>query len=1672
MRHTFTVILSLLFTSVLLAQMPQADGSVRYGNEWIDYSSDYLRVPVATDGLYNISPAQLTAAGLPLTTANEDRFVLHHNGEVVPIGVSSSGIVFVGEKNRGNMDRFLFEDPDNQQLNTRYSMHTDTAAYFLSLADGGGLFYDASSPTGTPETLNSVLRESEVIYADNFSKEYFRSGRSSIYYSHYDEAEGFGTRDSGDLLSSDGSTVSTIDLNMPGSDGLKATLDLRFGLGFDFHRHRIDIDGSEAVTIDTNAWTVLQPSLDFIPSGESMTATLTGTAGARDKANLAWANVTYTATLTYDEGMTSFIIPARAQPSQVTLTDLGAAAGAVEAYGAGNSALVSAASAGGSATLTFPSNSVDQRYYLSISGQVTATESSPFRFTSVVPTDFRTSYILLTSRRLHGSAVEDLAAYRRSAPGGSHKVQVVDVEDLYEEFGYGIGTHPMAIRNFLTLAKDVAPELNYLFIIGKGREFFELRSPEDFADAQATFFVPSFGFPASDNLLTAPTGSVVPVLATGRLTAINDGEVRIYYDKLVAVERQTSLGGQSIEDREWMKSVMHLGGGTTPGEQASIRNGLNQIEQTIANSMFGANVVSFFKTSGEPIEDSRTDAIFERINNGISIITFFGHSSTQGFDFSIDNPDNYNNKDKYPYMMSLGCYSGDGFTEARSISERFIFLRDKGAIAFGASKGVGYISALRTWADSLYTIMGNEYYGEGIGDAMRANIESFSGTSNFTIAILLEQFALTGDPAYRLHPQPGPDLVIDPTSVRFEPDVVPAQEPEYTVNLDIINLGKGALPDSINLFIQQQLPDGEMEDLLTHRMKIPNHRAALSLQLPNLGIPSIGQNRIFMTIDNDGELMELPTPGAENNNQLVTGGSPGVPLTFIANTAKVAYPPRFAVTTGQVELISSSTNALAPARDYVVEVATSKYFASPIVSETVNSPGGIIRFTPSINYVDSTTYYWRISPDSTTTEGAGFIWSESDFTWLADQPEDKVGWAMQHQGQTIDGEFTNLRGDALEEGWDFTQTIVDLSMTNGFFVDRQLPRLEVNGGRVNSAFNWRTVRGINVLVIDSIDFSDWLPNIGSGEYNSVPHSGLPQNQDAWAFNVATQASRAGLMDFIENGIETGKYVLLYTSQRGSNTVYYNDGWLADSTELGKTLFDVLEDQGALQARGISSVGSVPYIFAFQKGLGRIGEAIALTPEDIIIMDAALLANWQEGSWSTGPVGPASYWESVDISLTGEAVSEVDSVNVRIFGQSPTGIETMIRDEVLLVPGAPVPGNQSVNFDLSDISATDYPTLRADIEFFDEPDRSVPTIKYVYFNYGRPADVAVNPQLTYSAPDSLDQGQDFALTVGYENISLVDMDSLLVELQLISANNELTSYTQRNAPIPAGGTDEITFTVPTSAFSQDLRLQLRLNPERDQPEDVVFNNDLTTRLKIGKDVIDPNLRVYFDGRRINDGELVSAEPEILIQLRDENTFLPLNDTSAYVMELIFPTGQRERLHFADSRIEFLPATTSENVAEIYFRPTLPEDGMYALTVRAADRNNNIAGQLDFRQEFEIVNAQRVANVLTYPNPFTTQTRFVYTLTGSEPPAVFRIQIMTVSGRVVRDIDLLELEDVKIGTHQTDFAWDGTDEYGDLLANGVYLYRVITSDASGSLLEKHDTGTDIYFKNGLGKVVILR
>ena len=189
-------------------------------------------------------------------------------------------------------------------------------------------------------------------------------------------------------------------------------------------------------------------------------------------------------------------------------------------------------------------------------------------------------------------------------------------------------------------------------------------------------------------------------------------------------------------------------------------------------------------------------------------------------------------------------------------------------------------------------------------------------------------------------------------------------------------------------------------------------------------------------------------------------------------------------------------------------------------------------------------------------------------------------------------------------------------------------------------------------------------------------------------------------------------------------------------------------------------------------------------------------------------------------------------------------------------------------------------------------------------------------------------------------------------------------------------------------------------------------------------------------------------------------------------LITPEGQEQEVSLLNNPQEIsYMAATEESDFKLEYKPAKLMDGKYMMEVRARDAAGVASGMSPYRISFEVVSEASVTNFYPFPNPFSTKTNFIFTLTGSTIPEHMKIQILTVTGKVVREIMKEELGPLRIGNNKTEYAWDGTDAYGDKLANGVYLYRVVMSRIDEEMKHRNTFG-DSAFKNGYGKLYILR
>ena len=458
--------------------------------------------------------------------------------------------------------------------------------------------------------------------------------------------------------------------------------------------------------------------------------------------------------------------------------------------------------------------------------------------------------------------------------------------------------------------------------------------------------------------------------------------------------------------------------------------------------------------------------------------------------------------------------------------------------------------------------------------------------------------------------------------------------------------------------------------------------------------------------------------------------------------------------------------------------------------------------------------------------------------------------------------------------------------------------------------------------------------------------------------------------------------------------------------------------------------------------------------------------WNTGTFSSPDIGPAIEWGSVHWRHFSLDVPNYDQESMELIGVDAAGYETSLFTTTAL------------DTFINTISATAYPYIKLKYHTSDTTNRTPTQPDYWRVLYKKAPEAAINPSLFYSIDrDTLQQGNMLTIRCGVESIEDIDMDSLLIKYDLEDATRNANVSLARQDSLH--GLDTMTFKYELNTFGSNLIgdnfLVVEINPANDQLEQYHFNNYALMKFHVDKDKVNPLLDVTFDGRHILNGDLVSARPEILISLKDESKFLALDDTSLLEINLKYPDGMLHRMNYDNFITTFIPADNSrlnvENKARVEIKPVLTTDGTYELIVTDKDRSGNKSHMKDYRISFEVINKSSITNVLNYPNPFTTSTRFVFTLTGYTLPTFFKIQILSQSGKVVKEISQDEIGPITIGRNLTEYAWDGRDSYGDPLGNGVYFYRVVTS-INDEKIEHMETVADKFFKKGFGKMVMIR
>ncbi|MEM9856060.1 MAG: C25 family cysteine peptidase [Bacteroidota bacterium] len=1674
----YYIIFLLLWSSFAAVSQP-------YGNEWIDFNKQYFKVSVANDGIYRISFSDLQNAGFPMST-DPRRFQMFYRGEEISIHVEGQGdavfntsdfIEFYGKRNDGALDSALYQ-PASAQPHSFYNIFSDSSAYFLTffLTPEFGKRMSTFSSNNVGGLPAEAFHTEDILNlkTDVYSQGIGFGTDELIKFTHFDTGEGwtspaiqenqqqeFTITGINEEVQSGG--VPQLEVFLVGRDNVPHSAEIFVGPNLSSLRSLGTVQFSD---FDTEVFTSsLQWSdIDLVNGTMELRVSALGIDGGNDFLSTSYTRLLFPQG--FDANAQNKIFYLEENPvgqSYVELSNILSNTGVYDITDTQNPIRIGYNLTGSDANFIVNNTGIVRQVYINNGGGFASPNISKASFRAINPA--APNYIIVSHKLLRAPAsgtndpVRAYADYRASSNGGDFDTLTINIDELYNQFSYG-ETSPLAIYNFMAYLVDNGdPE--YLFLIGKGLSpdwnfyrningFFTVTKSEIGRTFEVRDLVPSAGTPASDITFTAGLGGSQsePAVPVGRLPAKSSDEVLAYLNKVIETESRPF-------DNLNRKQLLHLSGGLRESELPIFRSYVDGFAEVAVSDFLGGDVTTIEKQLSGPIELIN---VADEVNQGLGQITFYGHSAPNVTDIDIgfvsDPTLGYNNPGRYPAILVNGCNAGEFFQANVLFGEDWILAENKGAIHFIAHTFFGFESTLREYSDIFYQVGYGDstFINKTISEVQKEVANRYleiNGPSPANIT-QVQQMLLLGDPAGKLFGADRPDYSLrndDLFIESFTDDPVTSASDSFLISAIVKNFGITD-SDSIRVTVERTFNNGAsiMYDSIFKNVLFQD---TLSVVISRSSEDGFGNNRFQVSLDNPDAIDELN----ELNNI-------GVLNTFIPSFGtQNLFPENFGIVNeNQVRLVAQSSNIFEDEREFEFELDSVLTFDSPFKKTQRINAKVLAEWETDLLSEDSLVYFWR-SRFTESETGQENEWVTSSFTYINNGPS---GWTQRVFDQLKQNQLTSLVANPDNQRFEFNRTALSIDVITLGADNELLPQggdPNSNDSLLNVSVALNNVQYIinngfpcrnNSVNLIAFDRTSTAPYVGIFQPIESPRTcgRIPQ-----VINNFRPSELPGIIDYIDN-VNDGDSVLLFTIGNASFSTW---------SSLVKTK---LEEIGIDQTIFGGLVDGEPLIILGQKG-SAVGSAVItrslVTPvtEQQIPLNTSITGVDPKGSITTDLIGPAFSWNQL---IQRASVDMSEEVLITILGVSIDGTETEL-----------VSGISDVITDLSVIDAEIYPFLRLRLDVSDNEGLTSPQLDYWLISYQPAPEGIIVPIDDEPLEIQLQEGQAFSRNFGFWNISDLNFtDSITVNTTLFNLDRRQSFVKDYKVLDPNPG-DTTIFNVVENTIGRSggNSLTVFANP-RVIPE-IYYNNNvisLVDAIQVSRDNVNPLIDVVFDGEYILDGDIVSATPLISIKLKDENQFLFKTDTVGVNIFLRNPgenSGFR-RISFSSEEVQWLPASENEDFSVEYL-PNKLEDGIYSLRVEADDASANQAGSEPYLINFEVINESTITNFYPYPNPFSTSTKFVFTLTGSEIPDQIKIQIMTVSGKIVREITQDELGPIRVGNNISDFTWDGRDEFGDQLANGVYLYKVDVRQ-NGESIELRGTAGDKAFKNGIGKLYLLR
>lgn len=320
--------------------------------------------------------------------------------------------------------------------------------------------------------------------------------------------------------------------------------------------------------------------------------------------------------------------------------------------------------------------------------------------------------------------------------------------------------------------------------------------------------------------------------------------------------------------------------------------------------------------------------------------------------------------------------------------------------------------------------------------------------------------------------------------------------------------------------------------------------------------------------------------------------------------------------------------------------------------------------------------------------------------------------------------------------------------------------------------------------------------------------------------------------------------------------------------------------------------------------------------------------------------------------------------------------------------------------------------------------------------------------------------DGSVYTGYNGEGIVSMFDSERSIYLEDINYTMTirgGLIFRGRVSIEGGYFNTSFTVPKDISYENKNGKVVAYVLNDDIDGLGFTDNFTVGGTSNNPISDnegPEIEIFFDDLSSQNSYLVGPNTTLLVNLSDETGLNTTGTGVGHMLQGIIDDDEENPIDLTPYFIGDLDAGGKSGTIE--YRFTGLETGNHKISISAWDVLNNSSEEEKF---FSVVNDDEIAvqDVYNYPNPFASNTMFTFQHNLSETFNV-TINIYTISGRKIKAIEKLALP---ANNRFVKIPWDGTDQDGDLIANGTYLYKLIINTVN--------SGTQ---KSVLGKLAVIR